>query len=82
MTAARLSLIQRLAKALLPARAFAAIEAESREWQVTCSGCGHARSVWDLGGIRYKASGTPRTRGVCSQCGTSGWHKIVRTEQA
>jgi hypothetical protein len=82
VTAPRLSLVQRLARTLLPARAFAAMERESREWMLECSGCGHRRSLWEMGGIRYKASGTPRMRGSCARCGTSGWHPIVRDRAA
>ncbi len=46
----------------------AAMEAESRSW-VLVGACGHETSVWDLGGIRYKAAGRPWTMGRCSSCG-------------
>ena len=54
----------------------AAMEAESRRWWVQCPQCHHAVSVWDLGGLRWKASGSPQTRRVCPACGQRGWHRI------
>lgn len=45
------------------------IERESREWRIRCTHCGHDRSVWAAGGIRYKASGVKHTVGFCSRCG-------------
>lgn len=56
----------------------AAMEAHSRAWLVICPDCGHERSIWDLGGIRYKAAGNPRLRLACPNCGKTGWHKVVR----
>ena len=46
-----------------------AMEAESRAWLMTCSECGHSVSVWDAGGLRYKAAGEPRRRARCAGCG-------------
>lgn len=72
------SLTQRLALRLMPGRA-AEIERESREWLVTCPNCGHARSIWDMGGIRYKAkSRGKRMRIKCPACGERGWHPVER----
>lgn len=53
-----------------------AIEAESRQWIAICPHCGFERSIWDLGGIRYKAVGTSRSRLSCSQCGKAGMNRI------
>ena len=75
----RLGFLQRMAKALTSARTFAAIEADSRAWIATCPNCGFGRSIWELGGIRYKASGTPRRLMRCPRCGQSGWHRIEKT---
>ena len=72
-----MSTVQRLAKKLLPARTAAAMEAESREWRVLCA-CGHDRSIWDIGGIRYKAAGNPRTLMKCPACGKRTWHRVVK----
>jgi ribosomal protein S27E len=37
----------------------AEMEAESRTWMVRCRKCGNERSVWEMGGLRYKARGRP-----------------------
>ena len=55
------------------------VERESREWMVECLNCGHAESVWDRGGIRYKASGTKRVYAHCRACGKSGMHTVRRS---
>ena len=46
----------------------ARMEQDSRKWMVQCPKCGHEISVWDAGGIRYRARGTVRRLGRCSQC--------------
>ena len=56
----------------------AAMEAHSRAWLVRCPHCGHERSIWDLGGIRYKAAGNPRLRLSCPNCGKAGWHEVSK----
>ncbi len=61
---------------LLGAEGAAAAEAESRAWLVTCPDCGFSRSVWDMGGVRYKAAGTARRLLRCPNCGQRGWHRI------
>ncbi|MDA0243363.1 MAG: hypothetical protein OT477_08100 [Chloroflexi bacterium] len=70
-----MSFIQKLFGAILPQRLSEAMEAESRAWRVECS-CGFTRSVWELGGIRYKASGEPRWMMVCPQCGQRSAHRV------
>ena len=60
----------------------ASMETESRAWMVRCRTCGFERSIWELGGIRWKARGTKWTWGRCSNCGKRGWHKIYRRNQA
>lgn len=56
-------LIEKLPKAWADA-----IEAESRQWMMRCS-CGHEISVWDAGGVRYKAAGNPVRLWLCPTCG-------------
>jgi ribosomal protein S27E len=73
-----MSAVQRLIMKVLPARWSASIEAESRTWMMRCDDCGHTTSVWDRGGVRWKAKGTPRVRGRCPGCGRTGWHTISR----
>jgi len=71
-----LSRTQRLAITLLPWWA-AAMEAESREWRGKCP-CGHEFSVWDAGGVRFKAKGTPRTAMRCPGCGQTSSMTLTR----
>ena len=75
-----MSLFQRCIAAFLPRRLVEAMEAESRAWIVRCS-CGFEQSVWELGGIRYKAAGQPRWFRKCQQCSQRSWHTISRDPQ-
>jgi hypothetical protein len=56
----------------------AAMEAESRSWIVECPACHYGRSVWDMGGVRYRAAGNARQLLRCPQCGKTGWHRLVQ----
>ena len=56
------------------------MEAESRQWMIRCQRCGHEESVWDRGGIRYKARGRPRRYGTCRKCKQRSWLVLVRKE--
>ena len=56
----------------------AKMEAESRTWMIRCPYCGYERSVWEMGGVRYKASGTSRQLRRCPQCGRLSWHILYR----
>ena len=78
-----MSPLQRFFVRILPRRWAESMEADSRLWMMRCS-CGFARSIWELGGIRWKAAGQPRTFSFmkCSQCGKRSWHKLVRDAQA
>lgn len=53
------------------------MEAESREWVSDCA-CGRTFSVWDVGGIRFKAKGNPTQRLCCPDCGVVESRKLVR----
>jgi DNA-directed RNA polymerase subunit RPC12/RpoP len=56
------------------------VEQQSREWLIACPRCGHEVSVWEAGGIRFKASGTKRTLGKCSACRKIGFLTIYRAK--
>jgi hypothetical protein len=53
--------IQRLVSGLVPRTCGASMEAESHTWLVRCLSCGFERSIWELGGVPWKASGTSWT---------------------
>jgi hypothetical protein len=65
----------RFLKLILPARAYAAVKAGTKQWLRECP-CGHKDDLWDAGGVRYKACGEPRRLIRCHHCGRITWHKI------
>jgi hypothetical protein len=74
--------IQQLITKVAPQSWAASMEAESRAWMVRCRSCGFERSIWDLGGIRWKAKGRKWTWGRCPHCRKRGWHVISRRDPA
>jgi ribosomal protein S27E len=56
----------------------AAMEAESRTSMVRCRKCGNERSIWDMGGLRYKARGRPRRLIRCTNCRRLRWAEVYR----
>jgi hypothetical protein len=62
--------IQKIVTTVLPAKWAADIQAESERWQLRCPTCGTVRSVWEMGGIRYKAHSKGRlVHAMCTTCG-------------
>jgi ribosomal protein S27E len=43
-----------------------------------CNNCGSEKSVWEHGGIRWKAAGNPTRRMLCGSCGTLSAHTTYR----
>ncbi len=74
-----MSSIQRFFTALLPASWARSMEADSHRWMIRCR-CGFERSVWDAGGIRWKAAGRPRRLMLCPQCGEVSWHTVYHPD--
>jgi len=74
-----MGLIQKIVKALLPAATVASMEAESRAWKVRCDTCGSEQSIWDMGGIRWAASGSKTTPAKCEKCGAWKAHTIYHS---
>lgn len=73
-----MSWFQRMLWIMMPSRYFKAVEAESRLWMAKCDACGYTQSLWERGGVRWKAAGEPRTHLKCPQCGKRSWHKIFK----
>ena len=69
---------QNFMKSILPKSWAEDLEAESRQWMMQCPNCKHEVSVWEMGGIRWKAAGNPRRYAVCLNCMKSGWHQLYR----
>jgi len=65
----------RFLKFILPAKAFEAVKAGTKEWLIECRSSGYKRDIWDEGGTRYKAKGEPVSLGKCSKCDKKTWQK-------
>jgi hypothetical protein len=77
-----MSFLQQFFVSILPRSWAESMEADSRSWMMRCS-CGFARSIWELGGIRWKASRSHTFSYMrCPQCGKRSWHKLVRDGEA
>jgi hypothetical protein len=64
-----MSNIQRIITSIVPKKWAESMEAESRSWMLRCTVCGFERSIWDIGGIRWKATPKSWLFAPCSQCG-------------
>jgi hypothetical protein len=73
-----LSFFQKLFIALFPRSWAEDMEADSRRWMLQCPKCGYERSFWDIGGIRWRATGNQRNLMRCPNCGQVSWHKAYR----
>lgn len=71
------SLIRKLVLKIVPRAVAEDMEAHSRTWMLRCP-CGHERSVWDIGGIRWKAVGNSKNLLRCPSCGKLTWHTMYR----
>lgn len=75
-----MGLIQKIFKAIMPAATLANMEAESRKWNVKCKTCGTERNIWEMGGIRYSATGSKTTVVRCEPCDTYRSHSVTYSE--
>ena len=73
-----MGLLRKLILSVVSDKMAAAMEADSRAWILTCPACGYEISIWDLGGIRYKATGNQRTFMKCLKCGKRVWHRTAK----
>ena len=53
-------------------------EAESRQWIGICPRCQARSSVWDVGGVRYRAFGSKVTLVRCAHCGKAGFMRFEK----
>ena len=67
------NIIQRTIRAVLGQ----GVEEESRRWVFDCE-CGEQWSVWDNGGVRYKAAGKPLKMSYCPGCGKKKLRKLLK----
>ena len=73
-----MSFTQTIARHVLCGRLYESLRSESESWVMRCP-CGAETSVWDMGGIRWKATGEPRRMGKCSTCARVFWGTVYRT---
>jgi hypothetical protein len=69
-----MSWIQRFFVAIFPGAWARSMEADSRRWFMKCLKCGFERSYWEMGGIRWKATGEQGNYLKCINCGKRSWH--------
>ena len=74
-----MSTLQRIFTTLFRSRA-GEIEAESRRW-IMRGVCGHEVSVWDAGGVRWKARGNAHVYRTCPVCGRRSSHMIFMKDE-
>jgi hypothetical protein len=72
-----MTFIQQLLITMLPKKWGEDMRAESLTWMMRCT-CGFERSVWESGGIRWKATGNPKRFLSCPHCGERTWHTTYR----
>ena len=64
---------------ILPESIMQQVEEESKRWYFTCS-CGHEFDIWSMGGVRYKAAGSPRRLVTCPECERTDFLKLHKRE--
>ena len=77
-----MSWIQRFFLAVLPRKLGESMERDSRAWKLRCESCGAAQSIWDIGGIRWRAIGNSLTWRKCPTCGRRSVHRFVYEPQS
>lgn len=71
--------LQEILATLLPDAWAASLEDESRAWRMRCP-CGAETSIWEMGGVRWKAAGQPRRLGECGACGRQFIGSVYRDD--
>jgi hypothetical protein len=77
----KLSLAQGIAKLFSSKSKFREIADESKLWLFTCV-CGKQSSIWDIGGVRYRASGNPSLLVKCPYCKQKSLQRIYKAQQS
>ncbi|MEO6540956.1 MAG: hypothetical protein ABIN74_08210 [Ferruginibacter sp.] len=73
----KLSIAQKIIRFFTSRSLFEKMMEDSMRYRFTCS-CGKESSIWDIGGIRYKAAGKPSTGIKCPHCGKFAMQKIYK----
>jgi hypothetical protein len=72
--------LQKFFTSIVPASWAKSMEADSRRWHMKCLQCGFEQSYWELGGIRWKATGNQRNYQKCPNGGQRSWHQSYKKE--
>lgn len=75
----KLSTVQKMVKFFSTKSKFEKIMNESKRYQFDCN-CGKTSSIWDIGGVRYKAYGKPSTLVKCPHCTKIAMRKIYKAD--
>jgi len=75
-----LSTAQKLVKFFSSKSTFEKMMEESKLYKFDCD-CGKTSSIWEIGGIRYKAIGNPTKLVKCPGCGKAAMRRIYKTER-
>ncbi len=75
-----MSSVQRFFARIVGPRLAADMEASSRNWMIHCNKCGFEQSIWDIGGIRWRAIGNSWTLRRCPNCHRVSWHRLYRKD--
>lgn len=75
--------IRKAFQSFLSPESAAEMERESKRWILKCPNCNFERSVWDVGGVRWKAASVnKKVRANCVNCGKNSWHEVYYKENA
>ncbi len=77
-----MSRIQKFFTRIFPKSWAESMEADSRLWTMKCGNCGYEQSYWDMGGIRWKATGNQRTLRTCPSCHQRNWHTSYKKQES
>jgi|AntRauTorckE6833_2_1112554.scaffolds.fasta_scaffold31464_2 RNase P subunit RPR2 len=72
-------MLRKILQKILSDNQFQKIKESSKKWFSVCNKCGYSISVWDSGGIRFKAASKgKRVLGSCPDCKKIRIFKIVK----
>ena len=74
-------IVQKIILKSVPKPVAISMEMETRQWHVVCPKCDHSRSVWELGGLRWKVSSYgQRLLAKCNHCSKWSVSKAEKRE--
>ena len=74
-----MSRVQRFLLTIVPKSWRASIIRESKRWRIRCLTCQYSQSVWDAGGVRWKAYS--RGKRICAACPCCGRLRCAAVER-